>query len=72
VNCVKCFWSNVYKVALLLMVMAAIMASVLRLGVPFLSASSSSLLDRIASFFVKASTGRSSTSSVGFAYLFSP
>jgi len=72
VNCVKCFLSNVYIVALLLMVMAAIIASVLRVGVPFLSASNSSLLDRIASFFVKASTGRSNMSSVGFAYLFNP
>jgi len=72
VNCVKCFLSNVYRVALLLMAMAAIIESVLRVGVPFLSASSSNLLDKIASFFVKSSTGKSKISSVCFAYLFNP
>jgi len=48
----KCFRLNVYSVAPLLMVMAAIMASVLRIGIPLLSASSSILLERIESFFV--------------------
>ena len=48
----KCFESNVYSVAPLLMVMPAIMASVLRVGIPLLSASSSILLERIESFFV--------------------
>jgi len=48
----KCFESNVYSVAPLLMVLAAIMASVLRVGIPLLSASSSILLGRIESFFV--------------------
>ena len=49
----KCFRSNVYSVAPLLMVMAAIMASVLRVGIPLLSASSSILLERIESFLCK-------------------
>jgi hypothetical protein len=48
----KCFESNVFGVAPLLMVLAAIMASVLRVGIPLLSASSSILLERIESFFV--------------------
>ena len=43
----KCFESNVYSVAPLLIVLAAIMASVLRVGIPLLSASSSILLGRI-------------------------
>ncbi len=48
----KCFRSKVYSFAALLIVIAAIMASVLRIVFPFSSASSSILLESTASFFV--------------------
>jgi len=51
----KCFRSNVYSVAPLFMVIAAIIASVLRIDVPLSSASLSNSSLKLSSFFLTVS-----------------